>query len=105
VIDREQVAEALARLDMTAAAAVDSEEYWLVPWALDAVLAAAQAWLDQGDVLVTDEMIERAALAMQLDGWTCDGHEPEPCAECDRVLPKSVRVILDAALSDRSDNV
>ena len=70
--------------------------------------ASSEAWafLDgarwQREALLSDESVERAARALNAEGWTCDSiDEPgryDDCAACRRVCDLMARVALTAAI-------
>ena len=44
---------------------------------------------------------EAAAIQMNIDGWTCDGHEPGAwCVDCKRLQMASVRRMYAAGMGD-----
>ncbi len=56
-------------------------------------------WQSKQPIVVTDEMVERGIPLLINQGWTCDGHEPDPdCRECYRLWQKDLRAVLEAVL-------
>lgn len=96
MIDREQLVEALAALQLVMLQdGYGSDPAWLK------VKAAARAWLDQGDALVT------RWICLVDDEFSCNGYLAEaiedksihePCGEF-----RLVKISPSPALSDRSD--
>lgn len=88
-------------------ARAEAERRWTTDGPLNrafrGVFVAGAEWQESRKGEVTDEMVERAARNINLNGWTCYGGTDEPgrydeCEDCRRVCNELARDVLEAAL-------